>query len=433
MKGTATGRVFYGWVIVGVMGATGALSMALGSLNFGLFIRPMGDELGIGRSAFGWAQTSRQLASAATSPLVGWLIDRFGSRVLLALAAAITGAALVAMALVSQAWQMVALFAAMGLVGMSGPGALVTSVPVAKWFVRRRGMALAVMSLGIPVGGVLFVPLTQMLIDGFGWRMAWVVLAALGAGIIVPLSLVLVRRQPEDLGLAPDGAVLARGAADGPGTPARNAPPPLAAEETSWTLPEALRSPTFWRLVLVFGLATLSTSTVALHRIPHFVDRGLDARLVSYATAMDAALAGISTFFLGLLVRRVPARFLGAIAFALLGAATYFTIVADSATWLFLAMGVFGIGVGGWLLLQNYLWAEYFGRHHLGSIRGVVMPVTLVFGGAGAPVAGYVRDATGSYAAIWWAGAGLLLVAGLILALTPAPRQRLAAGPAPAR
>ena len=75
--------MFYGWVIVGVMAATGAVSMAMGALNFGLFIKPMGDELGIGRSTFGWAQTARQVASAVTSPSVGWLLDRSGSRVML--------------------------------------------------------------------------------------------------------------------------------------------------------------------------------------------------------------------------------------------------------------------------------------------------------------------------------------------------------------
>ena len=82
---------FYGWVIVLVMASVGAMSMGMGSLNFGLFIKPMGDELGIGRAYFGWAQTARQVASSVTSPPVGWLLDRFGSRVMLPVAALVTG------------------------------------------------------------------------------------------------------------------------------------------------------------------------------------------------------------------------------------------------------------------------------------------------------------------------------------------------------
>ena len=93
------------------MAIAGAASMAMGGLNFGLFIKPMGDELGIGRSMFGWAQTARQVSSSATSPIVGTLIDRFGARVLLPASAIITGAAMVGLAYLHHSWQLVLLFA----------------------------------------------------------------------------------------------------------------------------------------------------------------------------------------------------------------------------------------------------------------------------------------------------------------------------------
>lgn len=152
------GKLFYGWVIVAVMAATSAASMAMGTLNFGLFVKPMGEELGLGRALFGWAQTTRQVTSGLTGPLVGALLDRFGARVLLAGAALTTGSALVGLGFITEGWQIVALFALMGLVGMSGPGALVTSVPVAKWFVHQRGRAMAFASLGFPLGAVVFIP-----------------------------------------------------------------------------------------------------------------------------------------------------------------------------------------------------------------------------------------------------------------------------------
>jgi MFS transporter, SP family, sugar:H+ symporter len=113
---------FYGWVIVAAMGAVGALSMALGSLNFGLFVKPMGDDLGIGRATFGWAMSIRQVTSAASAPAVGGLLDRVGARILLAVAAVVTGAALVGLGFIADGWQLVLLFGVMGIVGMSGPG-----------------------------------------------------------------------------------------------------------------------------------------------------------------------------------------------------------------------------------------------------------------------------------------------------------------------
>ncbi len=400
------------------MASAGAASMAMGTLNFGLFIKPMGDDLGIGRSMFGWSQTARQVASSATSPIVGSLLDRHGARVMLPLAAVITGAALAGLAFIDNAWQMVALFAAMGIVGMNGPGSLVTTVPVMKWFVRERGRAVAFMSLGTPVGALIFVPLTQVFIDLWGWRVAWVVLAVMGVCVIAPLAVVFVRRQPEDMGLLPDGATAPSPAA-GSGLMAA---PPVSAE-VSWTRHEAVRSGTFWRLVAVFSGVMLATGLVGVHRIPAFMDRGLDARLISYATAFDAVCAGASAFSLGLLVRRFPARFLGAAGFLCLAVASVLTIYADTAAIMFLSMAVFGLGIGSMIFLQSFMWADYFGRKHLGSIRGVVMPVTLIVGGAGAPVAGYVRDATGSYDPIWWAGVGLMTTCAVAIAVTAAPRR----------
>lgn len=395
------------------MAASGALGMALGSLNFGLFIKPMGDELGIGRAVFGWAQSTRLVASAVTAPIVGNLLDRIGARLLLALAALITGVALVGLGFITTSWQMVVLFGVMGLVGMSGPGTIVTSVPVTKWFVRQRGKALAFTSLGVPIGGLVFVPLTQILIDAVGWRLAWVVLGLVGAGCIVPLALLFVRRQPEDLGLLPDGAT----AID----PTAPKAAPAAPDERSWTRAEALRTPTFWRLVAVFSLVMLATSSVGVHRIPSFMDRGFDPWVVSLATAVDGAAAGLSTFVMGLLARRMPPRFVGAGGFLLLAVASLMTIVAADYPAMIAAMVAFGLGIGVLVLMQTLLWADYFGREHQGSIRGVVMPITLLFGAAGAPVAGAVRDATGSYDSIWLMATGLMVLGALLLALTPSP------------
>lgn len=414
-------RIFYGWVIVAVMAVTGALTMCMGALNFGLFIKPMGDELGAGRAIFGWAQSARQVTSAATAPLVGPLIDRFGVRVMLAVAAVLCGGAMVGLSLVDEGWQVIAFFAMMGLVGMNGPGALVTTVPVTKWFVRNRGRAMAYTSLGIPLGGFLLVPLTQIMIDEYGWRAAWVVMALLGAGLIVPLSLIFMRRQPEDMGLLPDGRSSLEGVRPSVSSGQRAPTAPLHQDEHSWTRAEALRTTTFWKLVFVFGLVMLAMSSVAVHRIPSFMDRGLDAQLISYATALDAAAAGVSTFVMGLLVHRVPARFTGAGGFLLLAIASLLTIVADSHAIMFASMITFGFGIGAGMLMQNYLWAEYFGRRYQGSIRGTVMPITLLFGGAGPPLAGYVRDVVGSYDPVWYVAVGLMVLGAVVVATTPPP------------
>lgn len=407
-------RFFYGWVIVAVMAVGTSASMAMGSLNFGLFISPMGDELKIGRSTFGWAQTTRQIASAATSPLVGRLLDNHGARVMLPVAALIVGAAMIGLSYITAGWQLVVLFAVMGIVGMGGPGALVTSVPVIKWFEKKRAKAVAFASLGIPVGALVFVPLTQVFIDTWGWRTAWVVLAGLGVGLIVPPALLFLRREPEDIGLLPDGEVPNRqtielGLRGGSGG------------EVSWTVREAVHNVVFWKLVIVFTGVALALGTIGVHRIPAFMDRGVDPGQIAIATAFDAVAAGISTFAMGNLAHRIPARFLGALGFTFLAAAGVVTIYADTFFLVFTSMAIFGLGIGGMMFMQNFIWADYFGRAHLGAIRGIVLPITLIVGGSGAPIAGYVFDWTGSYDGIWWVGVGIMSAAAVLAATVKAP------------
>ena len=407
---------FYGWVIVGVMAASSAGSMAMATLNFGLFIKPMGDDLGIGRAAFGWAQTARRCAGALSSPVIGPLLDRFGSRLILPAAALMTGLALVGLAHIGHAWQLILLFTMMGLVSMSGPGALATSVPVLKWFVRNRGRALAYMSLGVPIGAMVFVPLTQYLINSVGWEMAWIILAIIGIGVIVPLAAIFVRRQPEDMGLLPDGDDIEPASLESDSTESS-----AAQAEVSWTVSEAVRTTTLWRLVVVFSSASLATGMVDLHRIPAFMDRGLDPTLISFATAFDAVCAGVATFTFGMLVRYIPARILGAMGFTMLAAASVMTVYASNIPMMFVSMAVFGLGIGGMMFLQNFIWADYFGRESVGSIRGLVNPINLIVGGLGAPAAGYVRDYTGTYDPAWWVGVVLMVIAAMLTLATPAP------------
>ncbi len=303
-------------------------------------------------------------ASSATSPLIGWLIDRYGSRVMLPVAALATGVALIGLAYVTTSWHLVVLFVVMGLVGMSGPGALVTTVPVLKWFVRNRGKAVAFVGLGIPFGALIFIPLTQVLINEIGWRNAWIVLAIIGISLIVPLGAIFLRRQPEDMGMLPDG-----GEPEGPddGTSGRR----RVVDEVSWTVREAVRTTTMWRLVIVFSMVQMATGTVALHRIAAFMDRGMDPTLISFATAFDAVAAGGSTFMFGMLVRWVPSRFLGAVGFSMLAGASVLTIYATNLPIMFISMAVFGVGIGGMMFLNNYIWADYFGRGSVGAITRV--------------------------------------------------------------
>ena len=194
-------RIFYGWVIVASMFLVNFASMATGTLSFGLFILPMGSALGMSRSAFGWTQTIRTLSAGLSSFVIGRLVDRYGSRVLIVVSAVIIGGCLIAISYANAPWQLLLLFGVIGLTGLTAPNSLVTTVPVAKWFQRRRGRALALATLGLGIGGVTLVPVTQELIHQFEWRWAWRIMAIVFVAIAIPVAALFLRRQPEDMGL----------------------------------------------------------------------------------------------------------------------------------------------------------------------------------------------------------------------------------------
>ena len=104
----------------------------------------------------------------------------------------------------------------------------------------------------------------------------------------------------------------------------------------------------------------------------------------------------------------------------MLASASVMTIWAINVPIMFVSMAVFGLGIGGMMFLQNFIWADYFGRDSVGSIRGIVNPINLVVGGLGAPAAGYVRDITGSYDPAWWAGVALMTFGAVLTVLTTA-------------
>ena len=406
----ASNRVYYGWVIVFVMAVSSAVSMGMGSLNFGLYIKPMGEDLSIGRAAFGWASTARGASGAITGPVIGRLLDKYGARWLLAVSVIVAGMCMFGLAKVQTELHLIAAFAVMGLIGMNGPGSLVTSVPITKWFIRDRGKALAFSAVGISVGAVVFVPLTQIFIDKYNWQGAWIILAVICMSVVTPLSILFVRKEPEDVGLVPDGIL--ENSDDNPDE---------ILDEYSWTLSQALRTSSMWTLTLAFSLLSLAILTLALHRIPAFMDRGLDAGLVSIATAFDAVCAGAASFGAGMLVKKIQSKIIGTMGFLFLAVASVMTIYADDFWLMFWSMALFGLGIGTNMFTQSYIWAEYFGRDNLGSIRGFVMPINLFIGGMGAPAAGYVLDQTGSYDPAWWAGVVLMLFAAAVFALSRNP------------
>ena len=417
-------RVFYGWYVVGALFATNFAVHATGMFSFGVFLKPISDDLEVSRGAISWALTVRLLASGVTSLLIGRLLDRHGARLLIPAAAALAGVALLTLGLVEHFWQFFLLFTVVGLSGITAPGNLLTTVPVAKWFVHKRGRATSFASAGLGIGGTVFAPVHTLLIDSFGWRTAWVASGIILMVIVIPITLMFVRRTPEDMGLRPDGAPFEfpqgerREASEREGAPF----PARAQEEAAWTVRDALRTATLWKVLFVYMFLAFAMGGFMVHRIPFWEDRGFDRTLIAATFALDAAVFFVAILTAGFLVERFSPRYVGALAMTGQLTGVVVSILFDTTWALWAAAFAVGAGAGTNAVVQVHIWPTYYGRAFIGAIRGIILPTTLAGQALGAPFAGYVFDAFGAYTAAFWTSAALIVTASLLLASASPPR-----------
>ena len=407
-------RLFYGWYVVWAMILIGAIVMALAGPTYGLFIEPMREELGWDRALFGWTQTIYLLTAGASGLFIGRLIDRYGGRVLLAVAGGVCAMALGSLGLFHPSWWFVLAFLITGLMGIHGPASLYGAPIVSKWFVRNRARALGILSMGAPFGLLIGFPAVQWVISAYGWRAGWVTLGIAGLALIVPISLLVLRRQPEDMGLMPDGdpqrqAVVGGTAAD--------------PEAHQWTRIEAIRTPVFWRLTLSFCLFMFCTTSMVIFRFPYFVDRGMDPGLMSVAagTAQIALLPGAIT--MGWQVRVVGLERLFALNMLMMAGCFVLTLVVSNAFMMFVALYIWAWAINSLGAGQGIIYAAYFGRRHAGAVRAVAVTMTMLFAAVAGPLTGYVADSGAGYEAVWWPCVGVLVAAAALLVTSRAPRH----------
>jgi len=408
--------VYYGWVIAAAMIIIGGMTMIITGPTFGLFIEPMRNELGYSAALFGWATTARILSAAVSGLVIGRLLDRYGPRILLAIAGIVTSVAALSLGFFQPEWWLIGAFIAMGMVGMQGPAGLYTSPSVAKWFVRKRAKAMGILSIAAPAGLVFGFPGLEWIISTHGWRAGWITLGIAGLLIIVPVALIYLRRQPEDIGLLPDGDLTT----DDDSTEGSAAS--SASLEYQWTRDEAIRTWEFWQLSTAFGLFVFATNSMMFFRIPHFIDQGIDPSLIAWGggTAQISLILGAVT--LGRQVSVVGLQRLTSLNLLVMAACFVVTVSFVNTFMMFAAMYMWSWSNNSMGALQGTLFASYFGRRHAGAIRSVSLTANLLFASVGGPLTGYVGDATGGFTAIWWPMIGVLCLSAFLMVTSRPPK-----------
>jgi len=410
--------IYYGWIIAVGLGVLNMISVNLLTVNFGLFIRPIGDELGISHSLFGWSQTARLIGVALSGLIVGRILDKYGTRRPLIVVSLIVLTSMTALARISNGWQMIVVFVLIGTVGMSPSGGnLYAIVPLSHWFIRKRGKAMSIAFIGLPIGIFFLMPLAQLLINRYGWR-STITILGIGSAIIIFLIALLITRRPEDKGLLPDGDP----PNDHPELNINNNENSTALKEKySWTRTEAIHCTAFWKLTLATGIFFFACTMLSAFRVPLFVIRGIEPMLVSYALSLEAATSIAASFSFPYLMSRFPIRYLMAI--STMGVVVFFIIsIYTSSVWhVFMAQFVIGLSIQARFVFEGDVWPAYFGKQNLGSIRGLVVPVSMAFSFLSGPIAGKLFDTYDSYTPAWWISVILLIISVILLLGTPEP------------
>src|SRR5688572_26935914 len=417
-------RLFYGWTIVAVGFLSHVACAFHMSSTLSVFLKPLTEDLAVSRGLFSLLRSGEILIGAAMAPLVGPLVDRYGGRWLMAGGAFVASVGFILLSQASAFWQFLFLrwiFVTAGGVFMCP---MVVSVTISRWFVLRRGRAIAIASLGQGLSKVFIPVVTASLFVWLGWRWTWSIFGIATLALVLIPALIFMRRSPEDMGLKPDGLGKPIETSDArtfksPATLQRQ----RAADEVVWTWKEVLRTHTFWIICFIYGMANVGVAGLNLHVFAYVTDIGFEAIVAATVMSIIAATQLGSTLFWGVVGERLEIRKSSMIMFLIQAVGLGLAIATQQLASVYVGFSLYGIGLGGSWVLQELIWATYYGRMSLGMVRGLGVLVTHAFGAAGAPFFGFVHDATGSYTSSFVMFVAALVVSAFLTLWVRAPQK----------
>jgi MFS family permease len=414
---------FYGWTVVGVgFLANVASSFALAS-TLSIFLKPLTADLGVSRGVFSLLRSGEAIIGACVAPFVGTLVDRYGGRWLIAIGTAIVAAGYLILGQVDNFAEFAFIRLTLVTLGDSLMGSMVVTIVIAQWFLRQRGRALALASMGVGFAKVGMPIVAAALLIWLGWRHTWMVFGLVTLVLAAGPSLLFLRRSPEEMGLLPDGA---RKTADLDGLVSgqrRASANSAGSEDWVWTRGEAMRTQAFWLLVITFGIASVGVTGLNLHVFPYVTDLGHPPVIAATVMSVIASMQLASPLAWGVLAERMDVRIAAVLRFVIQALGLGLAISTGNLFCLYAGFLLYGIGLGGNMVLPEILWANYFGRRSLGKVRGLGLLLSQTMAALGPPFFGFLFDLTHGYGlsfAIF--GCALITSAFLSLMLRP-PRK----------
>ncbi len=384
---------YYRWIVVGVSFATLALSYTV-MYSFSIFFVALLKEFNWSRSLTAGAFSVFWIIHGLIGPIVGRLVDRFGSRRIFLLGSLFLGGGLASCSLIASSWQLYLFFSIISAIGVAATGWVPNTTAIQNWFEEKRGLAMGIISSGVGIGIFICIPSVQHLIVGFGWRITYLIMA-----ICIPLSISLMailflkNRAPRALS---DPGKEKRVVA------ARRVLLVINEEWASrpWTLRQAMLTRQFLILSICFLFSGSITQSILTHHVAFFVDEGLGPLFASYIVGLTGIVSIVGKILWGTLSDRIGRE----ITYTLVTACSIcgmlsliaFTVLSSS-YFPYLYALFFGLGYAGLATLPPLIIADFFEGKAYGEIFGTLFILNGAGGALGAWIAGFVHDHQQTY------------------------------------
>ncbi|MCP4753073.1 MAG: MFS transporter [Proteobacteria bacterium] len=399
MKNQRRPAFFYGWIIIAIGFVTLGVSFGVW-YSFSVFILAIVKEFGWSRAAVSSIFSTFILSQAVAGMVAGYLQDRFGPRIVIPIGTVLLSISLVLTSRSNSLWGFQIAYGLMAGASVSLLGFASHSAFIPKWFERKRGLALGIAMSGIGFGMLFLVPLVEYFISAYGWRNAYLFLAAMVLFLIGPMNMVFARRSPAAINQHPDG--------DRPGTRHRESLPKRVMKVIDhewagreWTLGQAAVTKRFWLLALSFFTISFAFQGVLLHAVSAMVDAGMASDMAAYYFGIAGITGSVGKILFGYLSDLSGRERIKSLAdmIAFLGIVSLMAISLVKGPMPFLFAVFFGLGYGAAAPLIPAVTADIF----MGKRFGFIFAMIGIGGGLGGAVGSYVcgllRDSTGSYTA----------------------------------
>lgn len=423
---------YYGWAVVGIAFVTMSVGVSART-SFSLLFPPILDEFGWERGVTAAAFSIGFAASVMLVPTLGFVMTRFGPRVMIPTGAAITATGLVCATMATTPVEFYLTLGVMTVsfaVSMSYAG---HSMFLPNWFVRRRGLATGVAFSGVGVGAIVLLPWLQGVIETEGWRDACLSLAVLLVAVIVPLNVIAQRKDPASVGLEPDGDNRQPGAR-------RAAPPDTVVDrrwtETDWTLARALRTSRFWWVTVGFFTGLFAWYAVQVHQTKYLLDVGFSPDFAALALGLVGFCGIFGQIGVGGLSDRIGREWAWTIALSGFAMCYVLLLVLPSVPSpvvvyaIVACQGLFGYGLGA---LYGTIVADIYSGPRFAVVFGFVSIGGNLGAGAGPWITGVIFDRAGTYGPAFTLCVALALVSIFCIWMAAPRGVRLAAGVAVSR